>query len=316
MIFEKLSLIAEEGESTSTIKSELKIPLPTNKEIVFPFTQKRGYYQINSDNLSIHHCEAGAGLIAQLSNINPLAYDFLEIEVAANPPFDAKQLTVLCPRPSENLSEPFSWAGKASGLSVSLTNINSQQASVSPANPSTTSPDIPIAELEYKTYRIPLSRYWRWFTNGPISNLWLEFPAAQSIFIRNIRLVSDKSIVPKLSVTELQPNNTIAYKSDNRGVYQIYKNGPGLSLEIDASQIKNCNGIKIELSKPNYFFENFDYTSEQAVLSTTTFNETSKTFFIDTNLCPGPGYYQIRVAGINTEGHLEGEWSDPLTIKF
>ncbi len=292
MTFEKLPFIIASHVVTSP--SELSIPLPAEKEILFPFTQKRGNWLVGSNNLSIQHCDAGTGLIAGPFDINPLAYDYLEIEMTTNPPLEGRQISVSWLNATKNSSESSAWEKTAVALPphpVSACNIQERY--------------LPAA-CEFKIYRIPLSRYWRWHTNGMINYLWLEFPPARSIVIRNMRLVSDNSIVPKLSVAQLRP--------DNRGVYQIDKQI--FDLDLNASQIKNAKAIKLEFSKANYFFENFESNSDQAVLYSTTINETNTHFLVNPNSFPSPGYYQIRAIGLSNEGQSVGEWSDPLTVKL
>lgn len=296
LIFEKLPLLAPKHSAIDA--PALTVKLPTQNQILFPYTPKRGWWQPNQDSLHIQHCESGTGLLAGPLNIDPYLYDFMEIEAAGNPPLHEDQVAVFWSSQGENSNEPASWEQGAVALPANpLVVSNDQEIKAPPQD---------TVSAEFKTYRIPLSRYWQWFTNGAISNMRLEFPAAKSIFVRNIRLLPDSSLVPKLSVAELQP--------DNRGVYQIDKKG--VRLEIDASQIKNISAIKLEFSKPNYFFENFDSNSEQAVLAGININELKSRFLLNPNFFSNPGYYQIRAIGLSNEGHVEGEWSDPLTLKF
>ncbi len=233
--------------------------------------------------MNVKHCEKGTGIAIGPLSVNPFNYDFMEIEATINPAVDAKQVNVfwhndyLNPEQNKNV---------ATALPFDSTN---EQGS------------------EYKTYRVPLSRYWRWFTNAQAQGLWLEFRPCQSITIKSICLLSDCTLVPKLEIDDLQ--------SDNTGVYQLDRQD--LNLQVDASQVGNCNGAKLEISKANYFFDNFDsYNTEQAVMSNIVIDQAAKKFSISNKTFPAPGYYQLRIIGLNQDGKPTGEWSDPLTIKI
>jgi len=278
-IFEKLMLPTQ--KQLAPVSTPLTLPLPTTKDIILPFTYERGFWQIDSDNINIKHCKNGTGIALGPVAIDPFAYDFIEIEATTTPPVKGEQIAA-------------SWF---SGIRFGDTNIQLTES---------TAIGLSAPSEEHKAYRIALSKYWRWFTAGQIKRLWLEFPAVQSISLKNIRFLSDNSLVPKLNIIDLQ--------SDNCGVYQI--DNKGFILQIEASQINNCTGVKLEYSKPNYFFDNFDSNSEQAVLSTNIVNEPSKKYLISSSTFPTSGYYQLRAIGINKNGNYEGEWSDPLTIKF
>ncbi len=304
LIFEKLPRLFLPTDPKVEIP-ELTIALPTPTTNVFPYTRQRGQWQPNQDSLSIKHSESGTGVLIGPIKINPYTYDFMEIEAAGIPTLNGKQIAAFWPSQNENGKEPSTWKQKSTGLPADTSSAAQIEESKLP-NPTASSINNIDTSIEYKTYRIPLSRYWQWFTNGLLSNLYVEFPAAQSILIRNIRLLPDTGLVPKLSCAELEP--------DNRGVYQIGKKAA--RLEIDASRIKNISTVKLEFSKPNYFFENFDSDSEQAILASAFVTEPKCRFVLNPNFFNNGGYYQVRAIGLNSVGHLEGEWSDSLTLKF
>ena len=80
--------------------------------------------------------------------------------------------------------------------------------------------------------------------------------------------------------------------------------------------MSNCSKLKLQISKPNYFFDSFDSKNiDQALQSIITVDDISQPFSISNDLISKPGFYQIRTMALNKTGDLEGEWSDPLTIK-
>ncbi len=270
--FEPLHLIVPK----TLLMSPLVLSLPNPKEIMRPFTSERGFWHIESDHIEILNCEKGSTIVISPINIDPFLYDLIEIEASITPPPDAKNITV-------------SWWS-------------------SPTSPLPTQNKAPADSVdgEYQTYRVALSKHWRWFTNGQIQQLQIDFPPLQSMSIKNIRLLNSENTLPKLVVKDIQP--------DNRGVYPIDKNG--FNLEVNANQIKDCASIKLEYSKPNYFFDSFDSDGEEAVLSSITSQETVKNLLFNPDTLSGPGYYQLRAIGLDKDGHYIGGWSDPLTIKF
>ncbi len=87
-------------------------------------------------------------------------------------------------------------------------------------------------------------------------------------------------------------------------------------LQVDANQVDNCARVKLEFSKPNYFFDNFATASHDVVLTSMIVDGTSGKNVINSQLFPVSGYYQIRAIALNKDGINTGEWSDPMTIKF
>src|SRR6516162_1129375 len=66
-----------------------------------------------------------------------------------------------------------------------------------------------------------------------------------TIGLAGLRLVSASELMPNIAIAKSAPNNL--------GVYRITNDG--LSIIFDASKIKACQAIKLEISKPNFFYE-------------------------------------------------------------
>ena len=269
------------------------IPLPQEKEIVFPFNKQSGLWEIKNDGINILQPEKGTAVMIAPLNINPLNYDFMEIEAVIAPPRDAEHISTFWQGAGFN-DEQF--PGQARAISVS---------SESPVQllSKTGATTLPLTKYRY---RVALSRYWRWFTEGNIGRIGIELPSAHSIIIKNIRILADTHIVPTLRVLD-QP-------ADNRGVYSVGKNG--FLLQAEAQNVSNCVMIKLEFSKPNYFFENLTGQDSEAILTSMTTSGCIEKNVINSQLFPMSAYYQIRAIALNKEGVSQGEWSDPVTIKY
>ncbi len=70
------------------------VPLPQQKEILFPFDGQRGLWDATRDGVSIARCEKGTGFVIGPIEINPLAYDFLDITATIDPPDATRPITL------------------------------------------------------------------------------------------------------------------------------------------------------------------------------------------------------------------------------
>lgn len=87
-------------------------------------------------------------------------------------------------------------------------------------------------------------------------------------------------------------------------------------MQVDADQIEGGANVKLEFSKPNYFFDDFARRSEDAVLTSMVVDGTSSKHVVNGQLFPASAYYQIRAIALNKDGISLGTWSDPVTVQF
>jgi hypothetical protein len=155
--------------------------------------------------------------------------------------------------------------------------------------------------------RVRLSDHWRWFTQGDISQLRVEYLPGQSIELSNVRLVPNHGLVPNVAVVNAQASNL--------GIYTA--GAEGISLDIDGSAIPGCKTLRVELSKPNYFFEGLsEDESKDAVMTTLTQPSRNGRIKVDSKLFTSSGYYELRVGCLDDKGAEIGEKSDPVTISI
>ena len=110
--------------------------------------------------------------------------------------------------------------------------------------------------------------------------------------------------MPKLSVLGLEPTGA--------GVYPVGKEG--IRLFVDGTAIKDCASVRLELTKPNYFFADFPDDSSQCV-STTIPAQSHEQLEITAKQIPTPAYYELRAVCLDKGGRVLGEVSDPITIQ-
>jgi hypothetical protein len=155
--------------------------------------------------------------------------------------------------------------------------------------------------------RIRLSDHWRWFTQENITRLRLEFLPGQSIEVKDMRLLSARGLVPAIAIANAQASNI--------GVYSIGKDG--VLLDFDANAVEGCVAVKIEVSKPNYFFEGLPEEENKEAIMTTVIQPVRRgRLNITSNVFPSPGYYELRALCLDKKGKPIGERSDAITISI
>lgn len=266
--------------------------LPAYSDInVYPFSDGQGDWKVEPDGIiSMSENKNGSSVVVAPLSINPLEYDFVEFDLSRKPA-------------TKEASAAVFWAGQK--------NPSWQDA----CRPSTRL--LPAqAGTEYQTVRLPLSSHWRWLTAGNIVKLRLDLPVATNLKIKNLQLLSGANLVPDLELDKLQPDNT--------GVYTIGGEQP--TVHVYGAAVSGCCSIRIEQSKPNFFFENVPESSggktgkaagsrnDAGVLKSFICQGSSASRTLLRTDFPSPGYYQLRATCLDQDGRTIGERSDPLTL--
>ena len=111
--------------------------------------------------------------------------------------------------------------------------------------------------------------------------------------------------MPNIAITNIRPSNL--------GVYSLGKEG--LSLVFDASPVKGCQAVGLEISKPNFFFEGLsEEQSKNATMTTLPQGGAKGHVIIPRSIFASPGYYEVCAVCMNGKGKHIGERSDVLTI--
>ena len=231
-----------------------------------------------ADRIVHQICINDCQLLASPANVDPYQYDFLELSVKTDLP---KELMYVF------------WKGLFSSAWECFDLKHPIQVLISHTN----APE---------KIRIRLSNRWHWFTQGNINRLQIEFMPGQPVSVTNMRLVSGKQLLPTITIANSQSNTM--------GVYAIDKDG--LKLNYDATAINNCASVKIEISKPNYFFEGLPPQEDKNAVMKTIIEPANKGRLLVTNkLFVSPAYYQLRASCLDKTGNPIGEKSDPITVK-
>ena len=250
-----------------------------------PYSSGHAVCQATSGLVELDHVEEGDGLRFAALSIDPLTVDFLELELSTVGGAGRKLLTV-------------AWQGdRSSSLAVA-----NRGRFGSEENQATM--ELPACRSgEFERVRIRLSHYWRWYTTGKISALALQFSPCDQIRIRNIALVADRSLAPSLALAGLAPASN--------GIYTM-TSAPRLVLSRVGSE--NTDQVQIEVTKPNFFLDNFPSTGQDQGIAHR-LRAAGKVVELSPDWFSAPGYYQIRARCLGASGEPAGEYSDPLTVK-
>ena len=87
-------------------------------------------------------------------------------------------------------------------------------------------------------------------------------------------------------------------------------------IAFDATMVNGVSKVAIEISKPNFFFDNYLMSRHETDIAhrLTVDNLTRGVVSLEANYFSKPAYYQIRVKALDKDGKTLGVTSDPITI--
>ncbi|MBX9696058.1 MAG: hypothetical protein K2Z81_26965, partial [Cyanobacteria bacterium] len=266
------------------------------KDLVLPFeateenspqwqfiSNKAAKAQISPDCIDLSDTTSGDQLKIENLQASPLDYNFLEFYIDVKP----------SPDQSQNLIP----------LILSWNDIKDKK----PENNFALS----VVDLkrvkENPRFLIQVSRYWSWFANSKINSLTLHLPKTKAISICKAQLINGDKFIPKIWLKDRLPLNS--------GEYLIEKWVP-VTVLFNGSSNTSAKATEIEISKPNYFFDNRlrGTDSGSAVAWRLTVNAPKGLTDIHPNLFTEPGYYEVRMRSLDEKKNPLGAWSDAITI--
>jgi hypothetical protein len=168
---------------------------------------------------------------------------------------------------------------------------------------------VPVsANKNFVTVRLPLSSCWTWYAQNKINNLRLKFSECKSITFKKIALLSASSVIPDIRVSSPGAGNRTGAPLP-LDIQPI--NAANIQIEVNATKIKRTSSVRIEVSKPDFFFDNFS-NAEHEIAVDEHFDlplSTKRTATKRLVLAPNH-FYQVRVAGDDST-----EYSDPITLR-
>ena len=230
----------------------------------------QGKHQIDLKNIQRMNSLLIKGL-----DVNPLNFDFLEMEVGTETP--KMGVAVAWDTIDQN-------AATGRGLA---------SIALKEGNPG-----------DFHLMRLRLSHQWRWYATARIARLLMQVSPCRHLAIRNMRLVSAERIVPKIYLDgALSPV----------GVYYLTRSP--FALHLDGGKVPNATSFELQISRPNYMFDSFDHTdATPAVAKTMTIEGSVTTVRLPFEQFPDSGYYQIRCRALSADHKPVGEFSDSVTL--
>jgi hypothetical protein len=170
-----------------------------------------------------------------------------------------------------------------------------------------------VADGNSHRYRFAVSQHKQWITSGLIRHIALELlPGKYTACIGGVHLVTGVNEIPVF-----EPDwETL--REDSAGVARPMRSKAG--FRYDVSALPGAKRAVAELSKPNAWFEHYsgqyrDTDLSPFALKRFELTQRKGTFEIPLSELPTPAYYQVRIAGTGTDGHVVGYVSDPVNLQ-
>jgi hypothetical protein len=159
-------------------------------------------------------------------------------------------------------------------------------------------------ECGSKIVTVPLSNRWKWFATPKISAIRVALPDVKMAEIEDLQLITSKKISPKIEI-KAKPN----------ALGLFYLRDESINLTVDSSEVKGSQGILMQVSKCNFFFESFSPDRQSDAVETSMDLKSSKAnFTITPSICRQKGYYQLRCRALNRDGNPLGMWSNCVIV--
>lgn len=242
----------------------------------------KGTSEVKGNGLVMHDTDDGASLQIEKLNISPLEYDFIEFDIRGALKEDDPRLLV---------PMAVGWN------SMSVERDRYENWSVMALN---------VPKLKDRNqFRLHLSHFWQWFSAGTIRSLVIRLFEADTIEVSNVRLLKADKLVPFAGLKDLEPLNTGEYVIGNDPIVFLF----------DGQNIPDAKSVEIEITKPNYFFDNYLMgTRESAVNHVLHVDLNRGASLLKPSLFDEPAYYEIRVRCLDAAKKPVGEWSDSVTV--
>jgi hypothetical protein len=258
--------------------ARLEIPFPNNLIQVRPYAPDGGIWHAANDVLTIMGGDNDFAMEISPLNLVPSEFDFVEFDIRRRVPGE-ESANVL-------------WASQRAPNSWNDLDAPSER----------TLPSASSAEFQH--CRLRLSNHWTWFARGNIMRLQIRLPVQTEMKLKDLRIISGKHLVPLIHVKSIATSNL--------GFYDVPAK---LDLSIDANEVTGCRSVQLQLSKPNFFFQDFIGSHvNEAILRKLTKPGQQKDFSINHSDLPSTGYYQLRAVCLDAQGHEIGEPSSETTL--
>lgn len=242
----------------------------------------KGTSELKGNGMAMHNTDDGAALQIDKLNISPLEYDFMEFTIRGA--LKQKDMRMLVPM-------AVGWN------SMSVKKDRFENWSVMAIN---------VPKLAEKNqFKLQLSHFWQFFSAGTIRSFVIRLFESDTLEVSDVRLVKGDKLLPFAGVKDLVPLNSGEY---------VIGNDPVIFL-FDGTKIPDAKSVEIEITKPNFFFDNYLMgTKESAVAHTLAVELVRGATILKPELFNEPAYYEIRVRCLDAKKQPLGVWSESVTV--
>lgn len=237
-------------------------------------------------------------LLVEGLKCNPLSSDYLSFDVALQPGFNVYAVSA-------------QFDDKEPGATFEGDPQVVQAISVEPDKSAPSKEDRDAEgrlKLKWVHVNMHLSHFWRWYARPKVTRLKLVFLYADHLVVKNVKLMSDVSFVPVLTMEKLPRRSS--------GEYVVGREP--IVLKFDASNIPGAKQSQFVITYVNESFDNFLFFDEHKGSSVEAARLSSShergLFTVDSKLFQENGYYEMKARALDEQGRPVGDWSDVITI--
>ncbi|MBU6450638.1 MAG: hypothetical protein KGS72_02590 [Cyanobacteria bacterium REEB67] len=239
--------------------------------------------------LSRLNIQGGDGLMITGLDINPLAYDYLNMSIEL-PRAQAATGVYVGFDDKEDASAPFDDEPQVSKL-LQVTKV--------PAG----------AKMAVTRMNIKVSHFGQWYSYRKIRRLKLSFSNIDAVSISQISLSDDRALMPQLFVMEAEPQASGEY---------FYQGGEAVKFAASSGMVAGARSVLVQISKVNQSWDTFlTETGRDSVvnLSCIVPLKDGKAYFkLDPTAYSKNGFYDVRAALLNDRNQIISDWSDLITL--
>ncbi len=158
---------------------------------------------------------------------------------------------------------------------------------------------------QFQKVYIPLSRHWKWYEKPSVEKLFLNLPAGRSV-VKSIALAPFQRCCPEIIVGK--------QTSNENGIFELNA-ARGLPLKVESNSIKDSKSVVLQISKANYFFDNFkENEGAEAVEKEIRLSNPASAHHLDRSDFTGSGFFQMRARALDNRGAPVAAPSECITI--
>lgn len=330
--FDEVS-IAESSSAASTIR------MPDSTVNVLPSTGLSYELTVAGNSMHLSKCSGGSGIRISPISLSPLDADYLQLSIrgklsaksdfirvnwkgsrqrvrtlaqnvdSGESPTDPISKSLIPPAFAHDSNQS---ASRKVSMSVSKGGVNQlNNGNTEVVENANCTGGISVLRIsndqisDYSLVRIPLSKYWRWFTCGTIQTLEITLPTADWLDVADIRLCRANLVSPQIALS----NST----ESDIGLWNLAEGKTKLAVSADS--VAGAQKVRVDFGKTNYFFEDSaDKTNSEGILSQQIL-DLNDDILLDKAMFARSGYHQIRAICLDATGSPTGEFSDPIILQ-